>query len=94
MERSQKKIITGEARILKYMRVSREKSQRQAGKLVGISGPAIAHMENGRMDISRERLASLVNCYGYTFDDFLEYVEGKPVCLHFTAKSASSCCAT
>lgn len=79
MERSQQKRITVETRILKFMRVSREKSQRQAGKLVGISGPAIAHIENGRMDISRERLATLIRAYGYSFEEFMEFVEGKPI---------------
>ncbi|MGE0527881.1 MAG: helix-turn-helix domain-containing protein [Bdellovibrionales bacterium] len=42
------------------MRVSKQLSLNQAGKLVNISGSAIAHIEQGRMDISRARLETRI----------------------------------
>ncbi len=78
-KRSQQKIITIESKILRYMRHSKNLSVNDAGTLVGISGSAIAHIEHGRMDISRARVETLVKVYGYTMDDFLEFAEGKEI---------------
>jgi len=79
LKRSQQKIITRDARILRHMRISKGMSLNQAGRLVRISGSAIAHIEQGRMDISRARLETLVQAYGYTMADYLEFQDGKEV---------------
>jgi len=77
LKRSQEKRITQEARILRHMRYSKKISLNQAGRLVHISSSAIAHIEQGRMDLSKARIRTLVEAYGYTMGDYLEYFDGK-----------------
>jgi len=60
MGRSAEKRITREAQVLRHLRTSKNLSLNQAGKKMSISGSAIAHIEQGRMDISRERLAAMI----------------------------------
>lgn len=79
LKRSQQKNITRDAQILRYMRISRGKSLNESGKIVRISGSAIAHIEQGRMDISRERMKTLIAAYGYTMEDYLEFHDGKTI---------------
>lgn len=79
LKRSQIKKITHDARILRHMRITKKLSLNQAGRLVGISGSAIAHMEQGRMDISRARLETLVKALGFSMSDYLEYCDGQEV---------------
>jgi transcriptional regulator with XRE-family HTH domain len=79
MKRSQQKRITGDAKLIRHMRQSRGLSLKGAGRLIGISGSAIAHMEQGRFDISSARLRTLVQAYGYTLQEYLEFVDGKPI---------------
>ncbi len=76
LKRSQIKKITQDARILRHMRLTQKLSLNEAGRLVGISGSAIAHMEQGRMDISRARLETLVKALGFSMSDYLEYYDG------------------
>lgn len=54
-------------------------NKQQAGEMVQISGSAVAHMEQGRMDISKARLEAMVSAYGYTQADYLEYIDGKEI---------------
>lgn len=77
LKRSQQKIITRDAQILRHLRLSKKFSLNKAGRTVGISGSAIAHIEQGRMDISRARLETLVHAYGYTMGEYLEFADGK-----------------
>ena len=77
LPRSKQKIITRDAKILRHMRLSRGLSLNKAGKLVKISGSAIAHIEQGRMDISQARLETLVAAYKYTQQDYLEFCDGR-----------------
>ncbi len=77
MKRSQQKRITKEATILRYMRISKKLSLNDAGRLLHISGSAIAHIEGGRMDVSKARIETMVGAYGYTVDDYLDYLDGK-----------------
>ena len=79
MKRSQQKRITQEAAIVRHMRHERGLSLNEAGARVRITGSAIAHIEQGRMDLSRERLKTLVQAYGYSMQEYLEYVDGKPI---------------
>jgi transcriptional regulator with XRE-family HTH domain len=81
-KRSNQKKITKEALVLRHMRISKKISLNQAGRLVGISGSAITHMEQGRMDLSRLRIQTLVQAYGYTLDDYLELLERKELPLN------------
>jgi len=79
MQRSQQKRITKEAMVLRYMRQNRNLSLNQAGQLVGISGSAISHIEQGRMDVSRARIQTLLQAYRFTDEEFLEFFDGRPV---------------
>ena len=67
-KRSQEKKITLQCKVIRYMRLSRGISQRDAARQCGISEPAVGHYENGRMDISPARLEQFLRVYGYTFD--------------------------
>jgi transcriptional regulator with XRE-family HTH domain len=88
MGRSAEKRITREAQVLRFMRNSRKLSLNQSGRKMKITGSAIAHMEQGRMDISRERIAAMINAYGYTFEEYLEYFDGKELPLNYRAECA------
>jgi len=80
MKRSQQKKITIQARTIRYMRVIRGISQREAARRCGLSESAIGHYEQGRMDISGERLGKFLNCYGFLMEDFDQFANGtKPI---------------
>jgi transcriptional regulator with XRE-family HTH domain len=73
--RSSQKRITKEAIVLRYLRLSKKLSLNKAGRLIGITGSAIAHIEGGRMDVSRARIDTMVTAYGYTMDQYLEFFD-------------------
>ncbi len=75
MKRSNQKRITKEAIILRHMRHLAELSLNEAGKLLSITGSAIAHIEQGRMDVSRFRVESMVKAYGFTMEAFLDLLD-------------------
>lgn len=79
LQRSNQKRITRDALILRHMRITRKLSLNEAGKKVKISGSAIAHIEQGRMDVSKARLEALVNAYGFTKVEYLEFCDGKEI---------------
>lgn len=83
LPRSKQKRVTLDAKILRHMRLSEKLSLNEAGKLVNISGSAIAHMEQGRMDISRARLETLIAAYGYSQQDYLEFCDGQELPRNF-----------
>ena len=85
--RSEQKRITVEAKTLRHMRHSRGMSLNEAGRECGISGSAIAHIEQGRMDVSSKRIETMVAAYGFTMDQFYEYIEGKTVPINFRDES-------
>ena len=75
--RTDQRVMTKEALILKYMRESRKLSVRKAAKVVGISDAKINHAENGRRDLTPDFILTVVTAYGYTYQDFLEFVTEK-----------------
>ncbi len=79
MQRSYQKRISRDAQILRYMRLSKRVSLSKAGKIVHITGSAIAHIEQGRMEVSKARIETLVSAYGYTMEEYLEFSDGKEV---------------
>lgn len=79
MKRSQQKIITTKSKIIRFMRISKKISQPDAARSAGCSPQAIGHYENGRMDIPENRLRRLLTLYDFTFEEFNEYLSGKPV---------------
>lgn len=78
-KRSQEKRITPQAKIIRFMRLSRGISQREAARLCDLSEPAIGHYENGRMDISPLRLGQFLVVYGYSKKDFDAYLSGREI---------------
>jgi len=70
--RSYQKIITKECKVLRSMRRIKKISQDEASRLCGYSRPTIGHIENGRIEISRERAKHIVESYGYKYSDFEE----------------------
>lgn len=75
--RSDTKIMTKEARILKIMRESRKLSMRRAGKLLGASDALVSHAENGRLDLNPALIMRFITVYGYTYDQFLKFKGGE-----------------
>ena len=55
----------------------------QAGKRAGITGSSISHIEQGRMNVSADRIRALVRAYGYSMDDFQDHFDGKPLPVSF-----------
>ena len=78
-KRSQERIVTVQSKVVRFMRVSRGISQREAARQCRISEPAIGHYENGRMDISVTRLEQFLGVYGYTRLEYDEYINGKAI---------------
>ena len=67
MERSQKLLITTEARVLKQVRESKGLTMQQAANAIGKSKPYIAHIEGGRMAVPKEeKLLKMLRAYGIT----------------------------
>lgn len=74
--RSDHKIMSKEAAVLKYLRESRKLSVRNAAKVVGLSDTKINHAENGRCDLHPTLILKILNGYGYTYEGFMELVKG------------------
>ena len=74
-KRSQQKLITKEATVFKFMRLSRGISQSKAAQECGISVAAIGHYENGRMEISEDREEQFLEIYRYTSKEYKEYLQ-------------------
>ena len=68
--RSYQKMITKECRVLKSLRRSKGITQDDASYLCGYSRPTIGHIENGRIELSKERIAHILECYGYKYTVF------------------------
>jgi len=72
-KRSDRIVMTPEARLLKQLRHERGLSMRKAAGLIGISDTYIAHVETGRMDIPKgEKLKRLIHAYGVQSTAYFE----------------------
>jgi transcriptional regulator with XRE-family HTH domain len=49
------------------------------GAKIGVSHVAVSNWEAGTSEPSRERLSQIAKLAGYTLDDFVAMIEGKPV---------------
>lgn len=78
-KRSNQRRITRQSKILRFMRLSKNVSQARAALKVDCSEAAIGHYENGRMDVSELRLKELLYAYGYTRQEWDEYMNGRPI---------------
>ena len=77
--RSDDKVITKEAGVLKYLRETRRISLRKVGLILGKSGTWVSHVEHGRIDLDPKKILSLLNIYRYKYEYFLELVNGSRV---------------
>ncbi|SRR3989339_21850 len=75
--RTATKKMTKEALVLRYLRESRCLSMRKAAKVTGVSDAQINHAENGRKDLRPDFILKLVVAYGYTYQDFLDFLNNK-----------------
>ena len=68
--RFNKRIITKEAQVLKVLRKLKNLSQRKASRLCGYHKTAICFIENGRVELYRDKVAHVVKSYGFKMKDF------------------------
>jgi transcriptional regulator with XRE-family HTH domain len=74
--RSDDKIITKEAGVLKHLRETRKLSVRKVGLEIGKSATWVSHVEHGRIDLDPKKVLLLLNMYGYSYEAFMELVNG------------------
>jgi transcriptional regulator with XRE-family HTH domain len=75
--RSYQKIITKEAKTLRSMRRIKGLTQYEASRLCGYSKASIGHIENGRIEITKERVQHITTSYGYKYSDYEENLNKK-----------------
>lgn len=74
--RSDVKVMTKEARVLKFLRESRRLSMRKAGSILGTSDAFVNHSEHGRIDLTPSIILRFLNAYGFEYDYFQKLVRG------------------
>lgn len=77
--RSDIKVLTKEASVLKHLRESRNLSIRKAAKVIGLSDTKVNHAENGRCDINPTLILKFINAYGYSYEKFMKLVKDEVV---------------
>lgn len=70
------RIMTNEGRILKTLRESKKLSMKKVGRLIGFSDSFVSHLENGRLDLNPTVILKLLNVYGYSYDEFIQFKNG------------------
>lgn len=74
-KRSDRIMMTNEARVLKLLRSEAMLSMRQVAQLVGLSDTYIAHLETGRLDVPvDDKLKRLLKIYGTHLATYRERV--------------------
>jgi len=64
------KKIKKECKVLRELREQKNISQYNAGLLCGYNKATMGHIENGRINIPRDRIEHIVNTYGFTMEQF------------------------
>ena len=77
LKRSQKKIITKEVTALKKMREMKGLSRKDAAPLVGVTFKLIEQLENGRVELTKRKIAHYCLAYGFSQNQYLDICEGK-----------------
>ena len=75
--RSDLKIMTREAGVLKHLRESKKLSVRKASSLIGLSEAKLNHSENGRCDLNPTLILKILNGYGIKYEEFMKLVKGE-----------------
>lgn len=86
--RSDIKVMTKEARVLKFLRESRHLSMRKAGSILGTSDAFVSHSEHGRIDLTPIIILRFLNAYGYEHSYFMKLVKGE---IEMPEKSLEEC---
>lgn len=73
--RSYQKIVTKECKVLRSMRRIKKISQDQASAMCGYSRATIGHIENGRIELNKERIRHIVKSYGHNYSDYEKALE-------------------
>lgn len=76
MKRSQQKRITKQAKVLRFLRMAKKISMREAGRRMNLSDSWISHIEQGRLDLSEKASQRLVEIYGYTWKEYETLLAG------------------
>ncbi len=79
MNRSAQKRITKEAKIVRFMRMSKKISMREAATRLDLSASLVSHIEQGRQDLPMKRAEAMVLAYGYTWPDFESFLAAEEV---------------
>lgn len=74
LRRSYKRIITKEVRAIRTFRRRKGISQEKGSELCGYFKTTISHLENGRIDLTEEKIKHIMKCYGFSLHDFYECV--------------------
>ena len=77
LRRSQKKVITNEVTSLKKMRELKGLSRKDAAPLVGVTFKLIEQLENGRVELTKKKIAQYCRAYGFTEKQYRDICEGK-----------------
>jgi DNA-binding XRE family transcriptional regulator len=77
LRRSQKKVITNEVTALKKMREMKGLSRKDAAPLVGVTFKLIEQLENGRVELTKHKIAQYCSAYGFTQNQYRDICEGK-----------------
>ncbi len=75
--RSDVKVMTKEAAVLKHLRLVAKFSIRGAAKAIGLSEAFVNHAENGRLDLNPGVILRFLNVYGRNYEEFVKLVEGR-----------------
>jgi hypothetical protein len=70
LRRSHKKVITKEVQFLSTLRKMKGICQNHAFSVCSYSRPSIGHIENGRIELNRDRIFQIVNSYGLDLREF------------------------
>ena len=75
--RSDVKIMTKEAVVLKHLRMAAGLSVRGAGRACCMSEAFVNHAENGRLDLNPRLILRFLNVYGKSYEEFMKLVDGR-----------------
>ena len=77
LRRSQKKVITNEVTALKKMREMKGLSRKDAAPLVGVTFKLIEQLENGRVELTKSKIAHYCLAYGFSQKQYRDICDGK-----------------
>lgn len=77
--RSYQKIITKECKVLRSMRRMKKISQDEASRLCGYSRATIGHIENGRIELTKDRIQCILRAYNYKYTEFEKYLGNREI---------------